>query len=403
MIDTLIIKPTSVCQFKCSFCSSPKLSESSSDYLDLKYIFDFLDRFPSVHSIVVNGGDPLCMSPDYYWKIIEFIKEKNLPARFSCTSNLWDFFKRPDKWTDLFNSGYFFVNTSFQYDIKGHGRLKPDFTNFNEDDFWRVSDLFAEKIGYRPDFISVVTDENKHLALKNVELAQKMSNYKIPTSFNSGEKIGVECKLNYVMKSGPTRIFKDKHGKAIKQGAEESNFIMADIYKIYVDIHKAGLSPWEHSTKEMSKIIKDNGLSTVCPLSRKCDYSIRVLQPTTNKLKNTESIDNRYYTCGAFGDDLDKVSAIDYNKEIYNKEFFAPLQEASHLNTLKKACYSCLMFQICCSCRKTTSDFKKKGGQIIEQHCKQMKQLAPEILKINGFSEEEIKLKITPYKQEYFN
>ena len=63
-----------------------------------------------------------------------------------------------------------------------------------------------EYIGYRPDFISVITDENEKFAIKNVELAQKMSEDQEPKEtlhyFNPHKKIGVECKLNYAMASG---------------------------------------------------------------------------------------------------------------------------------------------------------------------------------------------------------
>jgi len=362
-------------------------------------VFDFLHRFPNLKTIIINGGDPLCMPPKYYWDIIDFLDKNKYPANLSFTSNLWDFYKRPEKWIDLFKNERVGVNTSFQYDIPGQGRLKPDFTNYSEEDFWKISDMMLDKIGYRPDFISVIGDDNKHLAIKNVELAYKMSNGNIPTSHSSDKKLGVQCKLNYVMKSGPIKNYKTRDGEEIIQGAEESNFIMADIYRIYVDIYNANLGPWEHSTLEMAKIIKDSGSTTVCPLNRKCDYGIRVLQPTTSP-KGKESIEQQYYSCGAFGDDLDKVSAIDFNKEIYNKEFFTPLQNAIHLDTLKKSCYGCPMFQICCGCKKTVSDYRKKGQESIEEHCQKMKKLAPEILRINKFSEEEIKLMITPYKSE---
>ena len=53
------------------------------------------------------------------------------------------------------------------------------------------------------DFISVITEENVHNAVKNVRLAKQMSNYEEPEftldALNKENKIVVECKLNYAM------------------------------------------------------------------------------------------------------------------------------------------------------------------------------------------------------------
>ena len=88
-----------------------------------------------------------------------------------------------------------------------------------------------EYCDYRPDFISVITEENVDNAVKNVELAKYMSGNKIPQgalhNFWREEKTGVECKLNYAMASGE----------------QKNPFLLSDIYKIYVDIWRMGLAP----------------------------------------------------------------------------------------------------------------------------------------------------------------
>jgi hypothetical protein len=71
----LIIKPTELCNFKCTFCSSTKISDNRKDELSHDYIFSFLKRFPETKTIIVNGGDPLMMEPEYYWKIIRWLDE----------------------------------------------------------------------------------------------------------------------------------------------------------------------------------------------------------------------------------------------------------------------------------------------------------------------------------------
>ena len=101
-----------------------------------------------------------------------------------------------------------------------------------------------EYCGYRPDFISVITEENVHNAVKNVRLAKQMSNYEEPEgtldALNKENKIGVECKLNYAMASGE----------------QKNPFLLSDIYKIYVDIWRMGLAPWEFNTKQMMTTLK---------------------------------------------------------------------------------------------------------------------------------------------------
>jgi radical SAM protein with 4Fe4S-binding SPASM domain len=340
----LIIKPTEVCNFKCTFCSSTDITHTDkAAQLDLNKIFKFLKRFPETRTIIVNGGDPLMMNPAYYWQIIKYLDKHDLPATISFTTNLWPFYKNPNKWLDLFLHPRMGVSTSFQY---GEGRLKGDYTVFTEEDFWACSDKMLELVGYRPSFIAVITEDNEHTAIKTVELAKKMD---------------VVCKVNYAMASG----------------IQGYPYMLSKIYKIYVDIWKAGLHPWEHNTIQMMKRLR--GESTVCPQARTCDSNIRTIQP-----------EGDYYSCGAFGDDKDKP--IDFDREMAG-EFFTPLRDDLNLNTMKNACYTCPMFQICNGCAKTVKDLKSHG--MVEDHCKQMKQLAPSIIQSNRLN-----LEVTPYVYE---
>ena len=100
----LIIKPTELCNFKCTFCSSTKLVDDKAAKLDLMKIYQFLDRFPDTQTIIVNGGDPLMMDPQYYREIIKYCDDNNLPANISLTTNLWPFYKNPNKWLDIFQN-----------------------------------------------------------------------------------------------------------------------------------------------------------------------------------------------------------------------------------------------------------------------------------------------------------
>lgn len=341
----LIVKPTELCNFKCSFCSSSKITfEDNTATLDLNKIFKFLKRFPDTQTIIVNGGDPLMMKPNYYWKIIEFLDKHDMPASISLTTNLYPFLTKPLKWKELFNHPRVGVATSFQY---GGGRLKGDYSDFTEEDFWKCSDAMLEHVGYRPSFIAVIVEENEDTHIKTVELAKKMD---------------VVCKVNYAMASG----------------SQSAPYQLSKIYERYVEIWKAGLSNWEHNTQQM--MVRLRGESTICPQTRTCDSGIRTLQP-----------EGDYYSCGAFGDDLDK--AIDFDYEM-SGGFSTPLATDLSLMSLKNACYTCPMFEICNGCKKTIKDLKQHN--MVEDHCKHMKTLATDIISINSIDRQS-----TPYEREY--
>lgn len=340
----LIIKPTEACNFKCTFCSSTDIDPDKAGILDLEYVYKFLKRFPDTSTIIVNGGDPLMVDPSYYWKLIEHLDEHNYPTNISFTTNLWPFVVKPNKWIDLFRHPRMGICTSFQY---GKGRLKGDYSIFTVEDFWRVSNKMLELVGYRPDFIAVMTEEDEALAIENVLLAKEM---------------GVVCKLNYAMASG----------------VQGSTYRLSKIYKTYVKIYEMGLAEYEDNTRQM--MVRLKGAPTICPQNRRCDESIRAMNPGGD-----------YYSCGSFADDKDYP--IDFEREM-NGEFFTPLQDAYELQSLKTACYSCPLFEICNGCHKTIRDMKREG--IAEQHCREMKELAPKILEMNGLDP----AIVTPYVDE---
>lgn len=342
---SLIIKPSLLCNFKCTFCSSTTITEDSAALLDIGTIERFLDRYPETSTIIVNGGDPLMVDPSYYWDIIKLLDDRDMDhCTISFTSNLWPFHKKPEKWKELFNHPKLGITTSFHY---GDTRLKGDHSVFTVEDFWAVSDSMLEHVGYRPDFIAVVDNSNVHTVMDTVLLAKEM---------------GVEAKINHLLASGGTV----DTGKVL-MGSHDKMFTKGDICKEYVKIWKAGLMEYEHNTKELARAISTG--DTICPLARDCDAGIRTLQP-----------EGDYYSCGAFGDD--KQYPIDFEYEM-NGGFVRPLQ-VEELDTMKHSCYECPMFKICNGCKKTISDTKRLG--LVEHHCRTMKSIAPDIIEMNGLT-----------------
>lgn len=332
----LIVKPTELCNFKCTFCSSTNIApeDDRNITLDLDYIFKFLKRFPDTTTIIINGGDPLMLDPKYYWDIIEHLDKHNYKASLSFTSNLWPFLKDPEKWAPLFKHHRVGVNTSFNY---GDTRRITATRIFTEADFWRVSDAMLEHVGYRPDFISVITDENEDTALDNVELAVRMN---------------VECKLNYAMASG----------------VQGKPYQLSKMYATYIEVAKRGWTKWEFNTKQMVNRLR--GGATCCPQNRSCDEGIRAFNPGGD-----------YYSCGSLADD--KIYPIKFVDEVVkNGPVQTPLQDDLLLDSMHSGCYTCPNFLICNGCRKTVKDHKQHG--IVEAHCTLMKTLTADIEALQG-------------------
>jgi len=320
----LIIKPLEACNFKCTFCSSTNIASTPYQKLDLCLVEQFLHRFPETKNIIVNGGEPLLMEPEYYWNIIDLIIKYAPTCKLSFTTNLWVFYKNPDNWIPLFKHPSVDVGTSFNY---GDTRLITSTKPLTENIFIDMVCHFERLIGYRPDFISVINDVNEDSAIQNVLLAKQLN---------------VVCKLNYAMCSG----------------AQQTPYMLSKIYETYLKIYQMGLHEYEYNTQQFLQTM--NLEHTTCPLSRNCDSHIRCLQP-----------DGDYYSCGSFGDD--KKYAIDFNKEMISDNIITPLSDDNTLFSLKDECLSCPMFNVCNGCKKTISDMKHMGEMFIQNHCIRMK------------------------------
>lgn len=275
------------------------------------------------------------VKPEYYWELLEHLDEIKSPATVSFTSNLWNFYNNPDKWVDLFKHKRVGVTTSFNY---GNTRTIAVGVPYTEKMFWKVSDLFLKLVGYRPDFISVINDENYNGCIDNVFLAWKM---------------GVECKLNYSMASG----------------RQSKPLILGKIYEVYLEIIKLGLVEHEYNSKQLMKRLTTG--NTTCPQNRKCDSNIRAFNPAGG---------DEYYSCGSIADDREGHK-INFENEM-SGAMETPLSSDAELVSLKVDCLSCSLFKICNGCYKTIKDMKHFG--LVEEHCGIMKNIETDILNLNA-------------------
>ena len=173
-----MIKPTLACQFKCTFCSAADYTQKLDHQYD-DVLFNSL-KLLKADDVIVTGGEPLLVDIGFYEKLLNI----NDKITVSITTNLWDFYEHPGKWEKLFKNPRFSVGTSFQY---GNDRRKPDNEPYRENDFIHVMQLFEQRIGYVPAFISVISQQNEQYALDHIKLAKRLK---------------TRCRLNGVYPSG---------------------------------------------------------------------------------------------------------------------------------------------------------------------------------------------------------
>lgn len=329
---SLVVKLLEACNFKCDFCCATELVEDKSTMLHLDKIFQFLERFPNTQAMFLVGGEPLLMPPDYYRKLIDHIEEKGYPVRLSITSNLWTWYKNPEKWNWLLKHPRVEIGTSFQY---GEGRKITNTRVYTERIFIDVFNKFRELIPEKElCFISVIDETNEDSAIDNVRLAKRL---------------GTTCRLVW----------------ATMSGRQKTVYPMSKLFKILLELDKEGLTEYEQTALTISE--KMSGLEVACPMARSCDQWMRSLNP-----------DGRYFSCGPMNDDLDPENEIDFEKEVVRGEkYHLPVKTRKDYQVLKEECYSCKMFLTCNSCQKHIKDLKVADK--VEEHCTTMKSIMDDL------------------------
>lgn len=274
----LIIKPTSKCNFNCKFCSAKLLNIKHSNNVP-EVLKEYINEIkPS--ELIITGGEPLMMKKEYYEELLT-LGDWNI----SLTSNLGMFYKNPDYWKPILSNKRIGLITSFQY---GNDRIAEE-NVYTEEQFIKTIELFNEKIGYKPNFIAVINEENEDKALDHVFLAKRL---------------GIKCKLNGILPMGLSKSYYPRY----------------KMMKIWLKIIELGLEEYEINCYER-KLGKCNFNTFL-----NCDKNIRACYIDNN---------NNLHKC--FCEDL-LADGIEL--------------EQTDISVISNKCYTCELCRLCNGCMK---------------------------------------------------
>ena len=284
----LIVRVTSRCNFKCEFCSASAMQGKS---LSVDAILRVVKQYHP-DTITFEGGDPLVMPPSFYEELFPKLRALNPSIELSMTTNLWNWYKNPEKWGVLEDYDIQ-VCTSFQY---GGKRKITDSRPLTEEIFTDMVTKWKEQTKKSLSFIAVIDRDNADSVLNTVKFAKKHKMF---------------CKLNPCFVSGR---------------AEES-YPWDRMLQHYATIVESGLAYWEDNSYQLGQLMLKNTNTLSCPLVPNCQGSFLVLNP-----------DGSLHNCST------DVAANDSREsviQLYKKD----------VPVISNECLSCPWYAYCNTCR----------------------------------------------------
>lgn len=308
----LIIKPTSDCNFNCSFCSARLLKIPTTKNVPEK-ILQVIDKI-NPDNITITGGEPLVVDPQYYYQILQ-----RFSGNIGFTSNLKSFVEDPDKWIDLFSNPRVAVCTSFQY---GKDRKSDKNSPYDEHSFIQTVSKFKELIGYCPNFIAIINNDNCDRAIDHLYLAKKLQ---------------TKCKLN-----GQNAL-----------GLSGEYFPRYKMVDIWLQIYKLRLQ----------RYLMDN-----CPeITGNCNFNTNLLcESTVRSAWVNVKGDLVYGTCEDLATEGLRLIDLDADdcKPVEGK-----------VNFINENCQYCELCRFCCGCQAHVIQARK-----CPEYCQQMQKRKKDIL-----------------------
>lgn len=319
----LIIKPTGRCNFNCKFCSANGLDIQHPKDEKVPDGIKKLIKDLNVKNIIITGGEPLMMKPEYYYELYDLIGNK---GNMSITTNLKDFYLNPEKWAPIFNESWFHVATSFNY---GDTRMWDKNTVYDDVMFTKVIAKYHEYVNDNiPIFLAVIDENNEDKVLDHIYLAKKL-----------GTKVKLNC--------------------AIGVGLQGKTYQRYKMFKNYIKIIDMGLENYECYCSNRDK--------DECPrnTSLLCENSIRCCYIDSKDILHVSTCDEQI----SMGNDLSP------NKIVPNEPNTPLLVDINEFITPE--CAYCELCNLCNGC-KTNRDEAKKDPN----YCTEMKKLEPDIIRL---------------------
>ena len=280
-------------------------------------------------SVMLEGGDPLVVKPSYIRELLHYIDTNTHIRELGLTTNLWDFWKHPEKWIDIFKHPKMIVCTSFQY---GSKRKLSDDVVIDEQLFTKIFDKYVKLVGKKINFISVLDYDNEQYVYNTVQFAKKL---------------GVYCRIN----------------PAFVSGRCEQGYPFYKAIKHYTNIILDGDGDVVDNCYSLMRVVMHQHNDLSCPYIRNCSNVFRVVSP-----------DNVVLNCSVFGTDantLNSPNLIWANKTLNEIDV---VDNNPHI--VCSSCLTCRCFDICNGCRVNISNIQKEDLSI---HCNTIKQCYDDI------------------------
>lgn len=330
----VIINPTNKCNFKCSFCAASNMHKATLSFKDTVLILDKYKK--DITRLIINGGDPLVMSPHYYEKLIKWTEDiTDHYIDISITTNLWDYYLHPNKWINIFKHHRIWVMTSFQYKGRYH-KLGETIKPFTEKEFVEAITRFKDDIGYVPQFIYVVDNDTEDKIMDALKLA---------------DELNTKCKMNKIMSSGR---------------ASDTYYPRYRMFEKYAEIIKEGYMYTETNCHTTILYGMTNAEMTCCDMDTKCYKNIRCINP-----------DKSVTSCCYIGQNINDDNRNKYDISINDDNDISFKKKYPYI---KEECSFCSNYRICNSCSVYIKEVRDNHDE--EKYCYQMKKIVPILRKL---------------------
>lgn len=275
--------------------------------MKLEHALSYIDQY-KIRSLQLEGGDPCCVKPEFIQAIIDHVRQTQPNIQLiGITTNLWDFYKRPYKWIDIFKDPLVDVCTSFQF---GDQRKITDDKPYDLNSFLKVYDLYTKLINKPLPFISVLNYQTEKYTIQTVELAKQLN---------------TDCKIN----------------RQIQVGRADYGYPFEKAIKQYCNIIDHGLADYENNSYLLKQILEDGSTgSESCPFSRNCQSWQIAINP-----------DGQKTFCDFENSRLhDKLAN---NQKIVWINDISTVQSKRLIN---HKCLTCKYFNVCNGCKHTVNE-----------------------------------------------